>query len=61
MTKTQFVKRIKSLSWQIGAMALVTGISFIISPDIVSYLGLPSIIVTMLGLILSQITKQLNS
>ena len=61
MTKTQFVKRIKSLSWQIGAMALVTGISFIISPDIVSYLGLPSIIVTILGLVLAQITKQLNS
>ena len=61
MTKEQFVKRIKSLSWQIGAMALVTGISFIISPEIVSYLGLHSITVTILGLVLSQITKQINS
>ena len=61
MTKKQFVKRIKTLTWQIGAMVIVTGISFIINPEIVEYLGLPSIIVTMLGLILSQITKQLNS
>ena len=61
MTKEQFIKRIKSLIWQIGAMVIITGISFIISPDIVSYLGLPSIIVTILGLVLAQITKQVNS
>ena len=61
MTKEQFIKRIKALSWQIGAMVAITGISFIISPEIVSYLGLPYIIVTILGLVLAQITKQLNS
>ena len=61
MTKEQFIKRIKSLIWQIGAMVIITGITFLISPDIVSYLGIPSIVVTLLGLVLSQITKQVNS
>jgi len=59
MTKEQFVKRLKSLAWRGGAVALVALINFII--ENLGSTGLSASLVTIIGLVLGEVTKAINN
>jgi hypothetical protein len=52
-------KRLKSLAWKIGGMVSVLIITFLIDNSV--FLNIPVLGVVFLGLLVSEITKFLNS
>ena len=52
-------KRLKSLAWKIGGMVSVLVITFLIDNSV--FLNIPELGVVFLGLLVSEITKFLNS
>lgn len=58
MNKT-FVKRLKSFGWRTGMMVLSFGIAFLL--DNISLLELDPVVVTIVGLVLGEVSKFLNS
>jgi len=60
-SKSYLATRVKAFAWQLGAMAVVTVIGFIVQPDIVNAIGLPEVVVAILGLVAGGITKWLNT
>lgn len=55
----QFVKRVKSLAWRAVMMGLAFGVSFAV--DNLSTLQLSPTVTTLLGLILGEVSKYINS
>jgi len=60
-SESYLATRVKAFAWQLGAMAVVTAIGFIVQPDIVNAIGLPEVVVAILGLVAGGITKWLNT
>ena len=56
---TELLKRIKSLGWRAGMMALAAVISFFLAN--INALELSPVMTTMLGLVLGEISKHLNT
>lgn len=52
-------KRLYSFLWRLGAVMVIAGLNFIIKN--ISELGLPVIWVTVIGLLLGEVTKFLNN
>lgn len=52
-------KRLFSLAWRIGAMVTAAGIGFVV--ENATELGVPSYAVALLGLVLGEVTKFINS
>ena len=58
-TKQALVSRLKSLAWRVGGMALAMVLAFI--SDNIGLLELPPLYVTLIGLVIGEVTKFLNS
>ncbi|KKL10963.1 hypothetical protein LCGC14_2550590 [marine sediment metagenome] len=58
MSKEQFIKRLKSLLWRSTMMGIAE--AFVYFPDKTGKLGMPLLLTTLGGLVLAEITKQLN-
>jgi len=52
--------RLKSFAWRLGGMVLVAVISWVVSPEMAEILQLPAIITVIGGLVVNEITKELN-
>ena len=57
---SQLVKRLKSLAWRAGMVALAAVITFLAQPEIIAELGLPELVTLSLGLVLGEVSKFLN-
>jgi len=57
----QLKKRLKSFLWRLSGMIIVAILGFVISPDVVSTLKLPAIMVMVIGLVMGELTKYLNT
>ena len=55
----QFLKRLKSFVWRLGGYLLVLGLTWI--ADHFGELGLPAYLTTIIGLVVGEITKYLNT
>ncbi len=53
-------KRIKSFIWRLGGILVVMSLGFIIEPEISNMIGVPEIMITIIGLVIGEITKELN-
>lgn len=56
---TQLIKRLKSLAWRAGMMGLATVVAFFL--DNINLLELSPLATTLLGLVLGEISKALNT
>ena len=59
MNKEQLIKRLKSLGWRVGMMALALGVDWLL--ENIGLLGLPNESTVILGLVLGEISKHLNT
>ena len=59
MNKKELLKRLKSLGWRVGMMLLALGVNFVL--ENLGLLGLSNELVVVLGLVLGEISKQLNN
>lgn len=59
ITKEQYIKRLKSFAWRLGAYIVVAALAWIAKN--LGDLGLPASITAILALILGEITKFLNT
>jgi hypothetical protein len=57
--KTTLIKRSKSFAWATGMMVLAAGVDFVLAS--LELFDLPQEVTVILGLVLAQISKQLNS
>jgi hypothetical protein len=55
----QFIKRLKSFGWRTGMMILAFGVAF--AMDEIKMLELEPVMVTVIGLILGEVSKFLNT
>lgn len=55
-----FKKRLKSFLWRSGAIFVVALIAFLTTPETVGQLGVPQLVVLILGLVAAEFTKYLN-
>jgi len=58
MSKEQFIKRLKSLLWRSTMMGIAVAVGYF--TDNIGTLGMPLLLTTLGGLVLAEITKQLN-
>jgi len=58
-TKALLIKRLKALGWHIGDIAIIAVIDFIGTS--LSLFNLPPYMVVIIGEVLAQVTKQLNT
>lgn len=56
---SQFIKRVKSLAWRAGMMGLAAVVAFFL--ENINALELSPVATTMLGLVLGEISKHLNT
>lgn len=59
MDKEQLVKRLKSFAWRLGAIVAVSALTFL--ADNIGLFGLPLQVQVVVGLIIGEITKWLNT
>lgn len=55
----QFINRVKSLGWRAGMMGLAAIVAFIL--ENINVLELTPVLTTMLGLVLGEVSKYLNT
>jgi len=56
--KVILLKRIKSFGWRIGMVVVVAGLNFVAAN--LNLFNLPTEVIVVVSLVLSEITKQLN-
>ena len=59
MTKNQFIKRLKSLGWRVGMVVVAYLVSY--GLDNLSSFNLSPEVTVLLGLVLGEVSKQLNT
>lgn len=57
----ELLKRLKSLAWQTGMVALAAAVAYLATPETLAGLGLSESVVIFIGLVLSQVSKYLNN
>ncbi len=61
MDKSPLRKRLESLAWRTGMVALTAVVAFLAQPEVLSDLGLPQVALAFAGLALGEVSKYLNS
>lgn len=59
MTKNDFLNRFKSLLWRAGMVALAAGIGWVLNN--LSMLSLSPTLTVVIGLVLGEVSKQINN
>lgn len=59
MTKNDFLNRFKSLLWRAGMVAFAAGISWVLNN--LSMLSLSPTLTVVIGLVLGEVSKQINN
>lgn len=58
-TKEQLIKRLKSLSWRVGAYVVVAGLAAI--PDFLGIFKVDPTMIALVALITGEVTKYINT
>lgn len=57
----QLIKRLKSLAWRCGVVAATAALAYAAKPEVIQSLGLSETVTIFVGLVLSEVTKYLNT